>query len=51
MADLVVVVGVLAFFAISALFVHACDRIIGPDEALDTGGREAGDPAAAEVAR
>ena len=32
MADLVVVVGVVAFFAVAALFVAACDRIIGPDE-------------------
>jgi hypothetical protein len=32
MADLVVVVGVLAFFAIAALFVAACDRIVGSDE-------------------
>jgi hypothetical protein len=31
MADLVAVVGVIAFFAIAALFVAACDRIIGPD--------------------
>ena len=31
MADLVVVFGVLAFFAISALLVIGCDRIIGPD--------------------
>jgi hypothetical protein len=35
MADLVVVVGVLAFFAMAALFVVACDRIIGPDETVD----------------
>ena len=32
MADLIVIIGVLAFFAIAALFVVACDRIIGPDE-------------------
>ncbi|MET0275898.1 MAG: hypothetical protein ABW073_10715 [Acidimicrobiia bacterium] len=31
MADLLVVAGVVAFFAIAALFVAACDRIIGPD--------------------
>ena len=31
MADLVVIVGVLAFFAICVWFVWACDRIIGPD--------------------
>jgi hypothetical protein len=31
MADLVVVVGVLAFFGLCVLFVRACDSIIGPD--------------------
>jgi hypothetical protein len=31
MADLVVIVGVIAFFAICVWFVWACDRIIGPD--------------------
>jgi hypothetical protein len=31
MADLLVVAGVIAFFALAALFVAACDRIIGPD--------------------
>jgi hypothetical protein len=31
MADLVVVLGVLAFFGICVLFVRACDAIIGPD--------------------
>jgi hypothetical protein len=32
MADLVVVIGVLAFFALAALFVAGCDRILGPDD-------------------
>jgi hypothetical protein len=31
MADIVVIVGVVAFFAICVWFVWACDRIIGPD--------------------
>jgi hypothetical protein len=31
MGDLVVVLGVVAFGAISAGFVWACDRIMGPD--------------------
>ena len=35
MADLVVVIGTLAFFAIAALFVMGCDRIIGPDPSVD----------------
>jgi hypothetical protein len=30
-ADLVVIVGVIAFFAVCVWFVGACDRIIGPD--------------------
>jgi len=48
MADLVVVIGVLAFFAISALLVIGCDRIIGPDtDALTT---EPADAAREEVA-
>jgi hypothetical protein len=32
MADLVVVMGVLAFFAISVLYVGGCERIIGSEE-------------------
>lgn len=47
MADLVVVVGVIAFFAICVWFVRACDRIIGPDPE-DLG--ETGEPAAIEGA-
>jgi hypothetical protein len=31
--DLVYVATIIAFFAIAALFVVACDRIIGSDEA------------------
>jgi hypothetical protein len=33
MADLIYVAVIIAFFAFAALFVVACDRIIGPDEA------------------
>ena len=46
MADLVVVVGVLAFFAISALFVAGLDRLVGRDDDVmgegesDDAGRE-----------
>jgi len=36
MADLVVIVGVIAFFAVCVWFVWACDRIIGPDPDLPT---------------
>lgn len=32
MADLIYLAVTLAFFAVAALFVVACDRIIGPDE-------------------
>ena len=32
MADLVFVLIIVAFFALAALFVTACDRIIGSDE-------------------
>jgi len=32
MEDLIYIVVVLAFFALAALFVVGCDRIIGPDD-------------------
>lgn len=32
MADIVFVAVVVVFFALAALFVVACDRIVGPDE-------------------
>jgi hypothetical protein len=35
MADLFVVVTVLAFFGLCVAFVYGCDRIIGPDDAYD----------------
>lgn len=31
-ADLVVILGVVAFFAISALYVKGLDRIVGSDD-------------------
>lgn len=37
MADVLFVVVVVAFFALAAAFVVACDRIIGPDELPDAG--------------
>ena len=40
MADLIYVVVIIAFFALAALFVVACDRIIGADDAAATGTRE-----------
>ena len=45
MEDLIYVVVLLAFFAVAGLFVVACDRIIGPDEAaLTEGGPEVIEP-------
>ena len=35
MADVLFVVVVVAFFALAAAFVVACDRIIGPDDLSD----------------
>jgi hypothetical protein len=35
MADLFVVVTVLAFFGLCVALVWGCDRIIGPDDASD----------------
>jgi hypothetical protein len=32
MADFLVVVTIVVFFAFCVAFVHGCDRIIGPDE-------------------
>jgi hypothetical protein len=39
-ADVIFVAILVAFFALAALFVRACDRIIG-DEAESTGSRNA----------
>ena len=36
MADVLVLLLILAFFAICVAFVRGCDRIIGPDEPADT---------------
>jgi hypothetical protein len=37
MADLIYVAVLIGFFALAALFVVACDHIVGPDEeTLDT---------------
>ena len=42
MADLFVVVTVLAFFGLCVALVWGCDRIIGPDDASDL--RDADEP-------
>ena len=49
MADVWVVVAVVAFFGLCAALVWGCDRIIGPDEleeAVDSAG-DVGEPVAA----
>lgn len=43
MADVLFVLVVVAFFALAAAFVVACDRIIGPDELPDAGAPAADD--------
>jgi len=40
MADLWVVLTIVAFFAVCVAMVWGCDRIIGPDEASDLGTEE-----------
>ena len=40
MADLVYVAVIVAFFALAALFVVACDNIIGADDSAVTGTRD-----------
>lgn len=39
MADLIYIAVIIAFFALAALFVVACDRIIGADDSAVTGTR------------
>ena len=38
MTDVLMVAIVVAFFALAVLLVHACDRIIGPDDESDLAG-------------
>jgi hypothetical protein len=37
MTDLVLIVALLAFFCVCVLYIRACERIMGPDQAVDTG--------------
>jgi len=39
-ADLIYIAVLIAFFAVAALFVVACDHIIGADDSAVTGTRE-----------
>lgn len=43
MADLIFVGVIVAFFAVASAFVIACDRIIGPDELVDSVGVQPSD--------
>jgi hypothetical protein len=49
MADLLVVVTVLAFFGLCVALVWGCDKIIGPDDASDLHDVDQSEELAAEV--
>jgi len=51
MADLWVVVTVLAFFGLCVAFVYGCDRIIGPDDTYDLDEAPESEDLVAEVLR
>ncbi len=51
MADVWVVVTMLAFFGLCVAFVYGCDRIIGPDEAYDLDESSETEDLVAEVIR
>ena len=42
MTDVLFLAMLVAFFAVAVLFVHACERIIGPDLEMDAGSETAG---------
>jgi hypothetical protein len=42
-ADLLFIIITVAFFAVGVAYVRLCDRIIGPDPALDQATAEADD--------
>jgi hypothetical protein len=44
MADVIYLLVVAAFFALAALFVKACDIILGPDETAAAAGVEEPEP-------
>jgi hypothetical protein len=35
MTDVILVAALLAFFGVCVLYVRACERIMGPDDAVD----------------
>ena len=46
MADVIFIAATIVFFAVCALYVHWCDKIIGPDDfgpTIDTGQAGLGD--------
>ena len=43
MADVLFLAILVAFFAIAVVFVHACERIIGPDVETETSADDAAD--------
>jgi hypothetical protein len=45
MADVIFLILIVAFFALTVLLVKACDRIIGPDELAAHGDDSGRDPA------
>ena len=51
MGDLIFVLVVVAFFAVTALFVRWCDHLVGPDDLAGPGdgGREAPAPSTEAV--
>jgi hypothetical protein len=48
MRDLAYIALTFAFFGLAALFVVACDRIVGPDHLVDAEAADAGTGAAAD---
>jgi|EndMetStandDraft_2_1072991.scaffolds.fasta_scaffold1029762_2 hypothetical protein len=47
MKDVVLVLALMAFFAVCVLYVRACERIMGPDDEVDAG--DAVEPADSEA--
>jgi hypothetical protein len=35
MTDVILVLALLAFFGVCVLYIRACERIMGPDDAVD----------------
>lgn len=50
MADIIFISVALAFFALCALYVHWCDRIIGPDVFDTTAPQDVSDEPVREMA-